>query len=152
MSKIGIIAALDVTPQGVVCPDGWVQVSRAEGTAQTIQFDANFYASEQAFDQGALPLLTRSFTIPYQSGDLVTILHTHLLTLNLDDTSNANPYSRLRCNLTTGTLVNRTDNEEASAPDNPNASDANEETPNNSPTDTESSPENTEPSDAQAGG
>lgn len=111
MSKVGIKATLDVTPQGVKFTEGWVRVSRAEGNAVTLNFDAEFYASETAFDLGFQPLVTKSFTLPYQAGDLVTILHNHLLTLNLDETASPNPHSRLKCNLSAGELIIRPDPE-----------------------------------------
>lgn len=111
MPKVGIKAAIDVTPQGAKFSEGWVRVSRAEGNAVSLSFDAEFYASETALDLGFKPLLTRSFTIPYQSGDLVTILHNHLLTLNLDESDNPNPYSRVKCNLSAGELITRADPE-----------------------------------------
>ena len=111
MPKVGIKAAIDVTPQGARFPEGWVRVSRAEGNAVSLNFEAEFYASETALDQGFQPLMTKSFTIPYQAGDLVTILHSHLMTLNLDETANANPHSRVKCNLSIGQLISRPDPE-----------------------------------------
>jgi hypothetical protein len=111
MPKIGIKAAIEVTPQGARFPEGWVRVSRAEGNSSTLHFDAEFYASETAFDLGFQPLLTRSFTIPYLAGDLVTLLHNHLMTLNLDETNSPNPYSRLKCDLSAGELIIRPDPE-----------------------------------------
>jgi hypothetical protein len=109
MPKVGIKAAIDVTPQGARFSEGWIRVSRAEGNSNSLNFDAEFYASETAFDAGFQPLLTKSFTIPYQPGDLVTLLHSHLLTLNLDDSGSSNPHSRVKCNVAAGELIQRDD-------------------------------------------
>lgn len=111
MSKIGIKASLDVTPQGARFSEAWLTISRAAGTASSLSFDVEFYASEQAFDQGYQPLLLKAFTIPYQSGDLVTLLYAHLLTLNLDESQHPNTQMRLKCNISAGELIQRDDPE-----------------------------------------
>jgi hypothetical protein len=105
MPKVGIQANIELTPQGASFPQGWVCVSRADGNASIIHFDVDFYVSETAFDQGFRPVVSKSFSIPYQAGDLVELLHGYLLTLTLDESPATNPDSCIRCDLTQGQLV-----------------------------------------------
>lgn len=107
MPKIGIQANIELTPQGASFPEGWVCVSHAAGNATIINFDVDFYVSEAAFDQGFRPVVSKSFSIPYQAGDLVELLHGYLLTLNLDESPVNNPDSCIQCNLTQGQLIIR---------------------------------------------
>lgn len=109
MPKIGLQAVLEVTPQGAKFPDAWITVATGISDGKVIEFMMEAYASEVAYDAGYRPLLNQKFSIPYQQGDLVSILYQYLMTLNIDQSTNPAPDQRLKVDLTTATLINRPD-------------------------------------------